>query len=107
MADDILHKLSQLNRDDFKDLVALGTFASYENMVYLAGPCNAGKSSLASILIDETIPKTWYSTDGLIIHFGKNGIDLQNRKMIPLKNGMYFTCYTCFMSELNTQMACY
>ncbi|XP_063437227.1 uncharacterized protein LOC134718555 [Mytilus trossulus] len=83
----MLTKLGQLNRKDFQELVALGTFASYENMVYLAGPCNIGKSSLASILICEEIPKTWLSTDGLIIHFGRNGIDLQQRKMIPLKKG--------------------
>ncbi|XP_071143583.1 uncharacterized protein [Mytilus edulis] len=87
MSESILTKLTQLNRDDFQDLVALGTFSSYENRVFLAGPCNIGKSSLASILIDEAIPKTWYSTDGLVIHFGRNGIDLQHRKMIPLKKG--------------------
>ncbi|VDI45786.1 Hypothetical predicted protein [Mytilus galloprovincialis] len=87
MSESILTKLSQLNKDDFQDLVALGTFASYENRVFLAGPCNIGKSSLASILIGDAIPKTWFSTDGLIIHFGRNGIDLQQRKMIPLKKG--------------------
>lgn len=87
MSDSILTKLSKLNRDDFKNLVALGTFATYENRVYLAGPCNIGKSSLASILIGEEVPKTWFSTDGLIIHFGRNGIDLLQRKMIPLKKG--------------------
>ncbi|XP_071150606.1 uncharacterized protein [Mytilus edulis] len=87
LSNSILTNLSQLNKGDFKDLVALGTFASYENKVYLAGPCNTGKSSLASILIGEKIPKTWVSTDGLIIHFGRNGIDLLERKMIPLQIG--------------------
>lgn len=87
MSNSVLTQLSQLNRDDFKDLVASGTFATYENRIYLAGPCNIGKSSLASILIGEKIPKTWFSTDGLIIHFGRNGIDLQHKKMVPLKKG--------------------
>ncbi|XP_071141937.1 uncharacterized protein [Mytilus edulis] len=87
MSESIWTKLIHLNRDDFQDLVAAGTFASYENRVYLAGSCNIGKSSLASILIGEVIPKTWVSTEGLIIHFGRNGIDLQHRKMIPLKKG--------------------
>lgn len=77
-----------MNSADFSDLVACGTFASYENRVYLAGPCNIGKSSLASILIGEEIPKTWYSTNGLNIHFGRNGIDIQQRKMISLKKSM-------------------
>lgn len=83
----ILTKLGQLNKDEFGDLVALGTFASYENRVYFAGPCNTGKTSLASILIGDDIPKTWESTDGLVIHFGRNGIDLDSRKMVPLKKG--------------------
>ncbi|CAC5414814.1 unnamed protein product [Mytilus coruscus] len=87
MSESILTKISQLSRNDFKDLVALGTYVSYENRVYLAGPCNIGKSSLPSILIDDVIPKTWFSTNGLIIHFGRNGIDLLHRKMIPLKKG--------------------
>lgn len=89
----ILTKLSHLNRIDFKDLVALGTFASFENRVYLAGPCNTGKSSIASVLIGETIPKKWISTDGLIIHFGRNGIDLQRKKMVPLKKGISYHTY--------------
>ncbi|CAG2256068.1 unnamed protein product [Mytilus edulis] len=80
MTDPILTKLRQLNRNDFQDLVALGTFSSYENRVFLAGPCNIGKSSLASILIGEEIPKTWISTDGLIIHFGRNGITTATTK---------------------------
>lgn len=88
MSESILTKLCQLNKDDFKDLVALGTYASYENTVYLAGPCNIGKSSLASILIGEPIVKTWVSTDGLTIHFGRNGIDLHRRMMVPLKRGL-------------------
>lgn len=53
----------------------------------LGGPCKAGKSTLASVLIDEEIPLQWNSTDGLIIFFGRNGIDIENRKMVPLKEG--------------------
>lgn len=102
MSESILTKLSNLNRDDFKNLVALGTFDSYENRVFLAGPCNIGKSSLASILIAEAIPKTWRSTDGLIIHFGRNGIDLEHRKMIPLKKGMLILCMLYIFRCLNT-----
>jgi hypothetical protein len=44
-----------------------GTFISYDNCVYLGGACNVGKSTLASILIGEEIPKEWISTDGLNI----------------------------------------
>ena len=34
--------------------------------VYLAGACNVGKSTLASILIVEEILHIWQSPDGLI-----------------------------------------
>lgn len=53
------------------------------------GPCRAGKSTLASILIGEQIPLQWDSTDGLVIYFGRNGIDIENKKMIPLQDGMF------------------
>jgi ribosome biogenesis GTPase A len=38
---------------------------AFENRVYLAGACNVGKSTLASILLGEEIPQRWKSTDGL------------------------------------------
>jgi translation initiation factor RLI1 len=72
------------NSDETKDL-SNGTFKSYENLVYLAGACNVGKSTLASILIGEEIPKDWISTDGLNIYFGRNGINLNTKEMVPLK----------------------
>jgi hypothetical protein len=71
--------------DETKDLLSNGTFKSYENLVYLAGACNVGKSNLASILIGEEIPKDWISTDGLNIYFGRNGINLNTKEMVPLK----------------------
>jgi Fe-S cluster assembly ATPase SufC len=53
-----------------KELISKGTFMAFENRVYLAGACNVGKSTLASILLGEEIPQRWKSTDGLIIYFG-------------------------------------
>ncbi|XP_063399234.1 serine/threonine-protein phosphatase 6 regulatory ankyrin repeat subunit B-like [Mytilus trossulus] len=66
--------------NEFKKLIAKGTFESYENRVYLAGPCNSGKSSLASILIGGKVITKWRSTDGLIIYFGRNGILLKKKE---------------------------
>ena len=71
--------------DEMKDLLSKGSFKSYENLVYLAGACKVGKSTLASILIGEEIPKEYISTDGLSIYFGRNGINLKTREMVPLK----------------------
>ena len=70
-----------------KELLTNGTFFSYENCVYLGGASNVGKSTLASILIGDEIPQRWKSTDGLIIYFGRNGIDLKKKEMVPLKQG--------------------
>ena len=69
------------------ELISKGTFMAYANRVYLAGACNVGKSTLASILLDEEIPQSWKSTDGLIIYFGRNGIHLKDKTMIPLRKG--------------------
>ena len=55
----------------------------------LGGPCRAGKSTLASVLIDEEIPLKWNSTDGLVIFFGRNGINIEKKKMVPLKKGLF------------------
>jgi ABC-type glutathione transport system ATPase component len=46
-----------------------------------------GKSTLASILLGEEIPQNWKSTDGLIIFFGRNGIHLKDKTMVPLRKG--------------------
>ena len=63
--------------EEIKELLSKDTFISHENCVYLGGPCNVGKSTLASILIVEEILHIWQSTDGLIIYFGMNGIILE------------------------------
>jgi hypothetical protein len=70
-----------------KDILLKGSYMSYENCVYLGGACNVGKTTLASILIGETIPKKWESTDGLMIYFGRNGIDIEKKEMVVLKQG--------------------
>ena len=64
-----------------------GTFTSYENRAYLAGACNVGKSTLASKLFGEEIPQSWKSTDGLIIYLGRNGINLKDKTIVPLRKG--------------------
>jgi hypothetical protein len=51
--------------------------------VYLAGACNVGKSTLASIPIVEEILHIWQSTDGLIIYFGRNGIYFERENVTP------------------------
>jgi GTP-binding protein EngB required for normal cell division len=73
--------------EEIKELISKGTFMAYENRVYLAGACNVGKSTLASILLGEEIPQNWKSTDGLTIYFGRNGIDLKEKTMVPLRKG--------------------
>ncbi|XP_071181256.1 uncharacterized protein [Mytilus edulis] len=74
-----------VDANEFESMLSHGTFESYENRLSLGGPCKAGKSTLASVLIGEEIQKNWESTDGLVIYFGRNGIDLEEGKMVPLK----------------------
>ncbi|XP_063427756.1 uncharacterized protein LOC134711219 [Mytilus trossulus] len=76
-----------VDADEFQCMLSQGEFLSYENRLSLGGPCKAGKSTLASVLIGEDIPLQWNSTDGLVIFFGRNGIDIKKKKMIPLKEG--------------------
>ena len=81
-----MHQFAMMGTsEEIKKLLSKGTYASYENCVYLGGACNVGKSTLASILIGDEIPQKWKSTDGLVIYFGRNGINLETRKMVPLK----------------------
>ncbi|CAG2245822.1 unnamed protein product [Mytilus edulis] len=70
--------------EEFSKLLSTGTYESFENRVFLCGSCACGKSTLASVLIGSTIPLTWKSTDGLVIHFGRNGINLETFDMVPL-----------------------
>lgn len=73
--------------EDFLILLSTGTYKSYENRVFLCGSCACGKSTLASVLIGSPIPLTWKSTDGLVTHFGRNGINLDTYEMVPIKEG--------------------
>ena len=73
--------------EEVQDLISKGTFMAYENRVYLVGACNVGKSTLTSILLGEEIPQSWKSTNGLVIYFGRNGIHLKGKKMVPLRKG--------------------
>ncbi|XP_076080074.1 uncharacterized protein LOC143050853 [Mytilus galloprovincialis] len=72
---------------EFQRMLSHGEYLSYENRLSLGGPCKAGKSTLASMLIGEDIPLQWNSTDGLVIYFGRNGIDIEKKKMVPLRKG--------------------
>ncbi|VDI74053.1 Hypothetical predicted protein [Mytilus galloprovincialis] len=76
--------------EDFHKLLSTGTYESFENRVFLCGSCACGKSTLASVLIGSPIPDIWKATDGLVIHFGRNGINLETYEMVPLKEGGHY-----------------
>lgn len=40
------------------------------------------------MLIGNEIPLNWSSTDGVVIYFGRNGIDIKEKKMVTLREGM-------------------
>ncbi|XP_052070067.1 uncharacterized protein LOC127708924 [Mytilus californianus] len=76
-----------VNAGDFQSMLSNGEYLTYENRLSLGGPCQAGKSTLASLLIGNEIPLNWNSTDGVVIYFGRNGIDIKKKKMVPLREG--------------------
>lgn len=78
---------SLLDSREFYELLEHGFYDSYENRVYLGGPCNAGKTSLACVLTGDEVPDKWISTNGLQIYFGQNGIHLKDKKMIQIRKG--------------------
>ncbi|CAG2238281.1 unnamed protein product [Mytilus edulis] len=76
-----------VDADEFRRMLSKGEFISYEHRLSLGGPCMVGKSTLASVLIGTEIPQRWTSTNGLVIYFGRNGIDIEKKKMVPLNEG--------------------
>lgn len=74
-------------------------YQSFDNRVFLAGACNCGKSTLASVLIGDDIPQTWKSTDGLVVYFGRNGIHLKTEEMVPLKDGIIHICVNNYIQK--------
>ncbi|CAC5397213.1 unnamed protein product [Mytilus coruscus] len=60
-----------VNAGEFQRMLSNGEYLSYENRLSLGGPCKAGKSTLASLLIGNEIPLNWNSTDGVVIYFGR------------------------------------
>lgn len=84
---DSISKLVNLEPDGFKKLVSSGTFVNYGNRICLAGTSEAGKSLLARILIGEAAQMSRQLTGGITTHTGRCGIDLHNKKMVPLKTG--------------------
>ncbi|XP_063426192.1 uncharacterized protein LOC134709993 [Mytilus trossulus] len=77
----------QVDGDEFQRMLSHGTYLSYDNRLTLGGPCEAGKSSLASLLIGKEIPLKRNLKDGIGIYFGKNGIDIEKKKMVRLHGG--------------------
>lgn len=55
------------------------------------------------MLIGEDIPLQWNSTDGLVIYFGRNGIDIEKKKMVPLRKGN-FARSAFFWTNCNNSM---
>lgn len=84
----IAYSIARRIKDAGRNIFTDGSYESYDNTIYLSGACNVGKSTLASQFIGQEIPQTWKSTDGLMIHYGQNGIDLELKIMVPIKKDL-------------------
>ncbi|XP_071148016.1 uncharacterized protein [Mytilus edulis] len=96
----VLEELRGLGLETISDLLEvlkLGQYNCYWNIIYIVGPYNSGKSCLAKILVGEPIPKERESTDGIWIYIGRAGMDLEKIKWICFPKG-------CAMQEVLMSM---
>lgn len=85
-----LRGLGLENVSDLNMLLNDSSQKSYWNRIYLVGPYNVGKTCLAKILVDETLPKTRQSTDGIWIYMGRAGMDVDKLEWVFFPKGLCF-----------------
>jgi ribosome biogenesis GTPase A len=74
---------------------------AFENRVYLAGACNVGKSTLASILLGEEIPQRWKSTNGLIIEIKNTTSTARSASYLDYNTKL--TTTNCYQRKFTTK----
>ena len=74
--------LNRLNR-----LTGKGTYESYDMRCMVTGQFAVGKSSLVKLLVGDVIPEGRHPTDGISLHEGRCGLDVQTREWILINPG--------------------
>ncbi|XP_063437419.1 uncharacterized protein LOC134718688 isoform X2 [Mytilus trossulus] len=73
--------------EDLQEIMKLGTYRCYGNRIFLVGQFSVGKTTLAKVLIGEELPTHRGATDGIWIHIGKAGMNLEDKKWLTLPQG--------------------
>ena len=73
-------------------MLSAGSFKCFWNRVYLVGPYNVGKTTLAKNLVGDPVPELRKSTDGIWIYLGRAGMDTEERTWIFLPQGIFNGC---------------
>ncbi|CAC5391803.1 unnamed protein product [Mytilus coruscus] len=84
---DELRLLGLVTTEDLREIMKLGTYRCYGNRIFLVGQFSVGKTTLAKVLIGEELPKQRGATDGISIHIGKAGMNLEDKKWLTLPQG--------------------
>ncbi|CAC5420389.1 unnamed protein product [Mytilus coruscus] len=77
-------KKTMLNR-----LTGKGTYKSFDMRCMVTGQFAAGKSSLVKLLVGDVIPEGRHPTDGISLHEGRCGLDVQTREWILINPETY------------------
>ncbi|XP_071140776.1 uncharacterized protein [Mytilus edulis] len=73
--------------EDLQEIMKLGTYRCYGNRIFLVGQFSVGKTTLAKVLIGEELSTQRRATDGIWIHIGKAGMNLEDKKWLTLPQG--------------------
>lgn len=65
-----------------------GTYRCYWNRIFLVGQFSVGKTTLAKVLIGEELQEQRTATDGISIHIGKAGMNLETGEWLCLPKGL-------------------
>ncbi|CAC5359218.1 RAB5C [Mytilus coruscus] len=70
-------------------LTGQGTYESFDMRCMVTGQFAVGKSSLVKLLVGDVIPEGRHPTDGISLHEGRCGLDVQTREWILIDPETY------------------
>ncbi|XP_052070156.1 uncharacterized protein LOC127708967 isoform X2 [Mytilus californianus] len=81
-----LERFKMKTEEDFQSIVSQGSYQSHENRIYLVGPYNVGKTTIAAVLVNDEIPKERCPTNGIWVHLRRAGMNIEKREWVFYKS---------------------
>ncbi|VDI66942.1 Hypothetical predicted protein [Mytilus galloprovincialis] len=81
-----LERFGMKTEDDFQNIVSQGSYQSHENRIYLVGPYNVGKTTIAAVLVNDEIPRERCPTNGIWLHLRRAGMNIEEREWVFFKS---------------------